>query len=213
MQRRIFRVLYLCIVCVVFILGIWLYESEEFDKIPPLTGEENYLVHTKPLIPREQPDLMIAEEGNLFLFYIDTELVNVYSVSGEFLYGIQFPDCQTGKSDMVYSDGLLYVDVRGSGIYVFKDTELVELQKKHRHNDEYDTLKTRFTGKEDCRDGEYLYCYIAESNRIIRLPKEGSDPVIQFPQPKFDRMAFLLAALVLIIPLPFLWNKKPSNNP
>ena len=126
MRSKPVKVIYVVVLVILLVSGCWLLGIEEFDTVRSLKGDGDYLLHTEELIPRASPDILIAEDGKLFLFYIESELVNVYAVSGEFLYGFQFPDYQNGVSDMICRDGLLYVDARGSGIYVFKDSLTVE---------------------------------------------------------------------------------------
>lgn len=211
MKAKTAKIIYIVVFLVLIITGICLYASEEFDRIPSLEGDGNYLFHADPLVPRESPDLLIAEDGKLFLFYIDTELVNVYTVSGDYLYGIQFPDGQNGRSNMFYKDGLLYVDARGSGIYVFQDTQLLRFELQHIDNDGHDELEEVFSDEEDHIDGEYTYFYTEDTNKITRQHSAGSETVLHFPEKKIDVSNFLLLICLMICVKEFTWGKMKQD--
>lgn len=201
---KIAKILYVIVFVAIVVWGIWLYKSEAFDQVRPV---EEYVFHSTERIPRAAPDILIAEDGKLFLFYIDAELVNVYTDSGDYLYGFQFPDGQNGRSDMCYKNGLLYVDARCSGIYVFQDTQLLRFEEQHNLNAGYEELTKEFTGEEDHTDGEYLYSYVEESNRIQRLSGEGLETVLQFPERRYDPASFGALLLVMVLLGNLLWGK------
>lgn len=212
MKRNVVKAVYLIVLLVLVIAAVRLMGSEKFDLVRPIEGGGNYLLHPEEQIPREAPDLLIAEDGKLFLFYIDTELVNVYTVTGEYLYGIQFPDGRNGFSDMIYRDGFLYVDARVSGIYVFQGTELLRFEEQNINNENYDELEAVFTGEEDHADGGYTYTYVEETNRIIRFESGVSEVVIQFPQRKFDGISFVILAAVMLVAGRFIWEEKIGED-
>lgn len=209
MQSKAIKIIYIIVFLILVITGICLYESEEFDRIPSLEGDGNYLLHTDPLVPRESPDLLIAADGQLFLFYIDTELVNVYTTSGDYLYGIQFPDGQNGKSDMFYKDGSLYVNARGSGIYVFQGTQLLRFEEQHYQNKGHDELEEIFTGAEDHQDGEYTYFHEENTNKIMRRNAVGSENVLQFPQKKYNALLFVSLFFLMTTAGRYIWRDDP----
>lgn len=212
MRGKVVKAVYLIALLVLVIAAVWLMGSEEFDRVRPIEGRGNYLLHPQEQIPREAPDLLIAEDGALYLFYIDTELINVYTAAGEYRYGLQFPDGQNGRSDMTVKDGLLYVDARVSGIYVFEDTELLRFEAQSIHNESYGELEAVFTGEEDHADGGCTYSYVEETNRIIRSGPDGSAVVIQFPQRKFDGVSFVVLAAVMVFAGRFIWEEKYDPN-
>ena len=157
-------------------------------------------------IPRAFPDILIAEDRKLYLFYSEAELLNVYDQSGEYLYGFQFPDGQNGRNDVCCQNGLLYVKARGSGIYVFRDMQLLRFEEQHNQNSGYDELEHVFTGETDHQDGEYRYVYVNETNSLLRFDQSGSETVIQFPERKYDPVSFALILLFLILLGDFLWG-------
>lgn len=211
MKIKIIKTIYICALLALVITAVCLFASEDFDSIPPLEGDGNYLLHTSPLIPRESPGMFIAEDGKLFIFYIDSELVNVYTVLGDYLYGIQFPDGQNGKSEILDKDGLLYVDARTSGIYVFQETKLLRFEEQNIYNDGYDELKQVFSGIEDHKDGEYAYFYVEETNKIMRRNNTESETVLQFPQKIYDPLLFLWLILLMLYVGKFIWRRPQSN--
>lgn len=211
MKQRIFKGIYIAAVLIIIIIALVLVESEEFDRIAPLEGDGEYLIHETPLIPRESPGLMIAEDGRLFLFYIESELVNVYDTSGHYLYGLQFPDTDNDISDMCYRDGLLYVDARLSGIYVFQDTQLLRFELQHYQNKGHDELEAVFPEEEDHQDGEYVYSYLESANQILRSRGEETEIVVQFPQRKYSPIAFAYVGIVMLIAGNVLWGNIPQG--
>ena len=201
------KIIHILLIIGIVLTGVFLYKYEEFSQVRPHEGKGEYLLHTTPQIPRESPEMLIAEDGKLILYYIDSELVNVYTVSGDYLYGIQFPDAQNGKTDMHYEEGLLYVDARLSGIYVFQDTQLLRFEEQSIYNDRHDELEKVFTGEEDHEDGGYTYVYVNDSNRVLRSNEDGAETVLQFPQRKYDPGSFLVLTLLVLLFGTFIWEK------
>lgn len=213
MRSKPVKVIYVVVLVILLVSGFWLLETEEFDTVRSLKGDGDYLLHTEELIPRASPDILIAEDGKLFLFYIESELVNVYAVSGEFLYGIQFPDGNKGNSDMFYKDDCLYVDARLSGIYIFQDTQLIRFEEQHYKNEGHDELEEVFTGEENHTDGEYTYFYVESDNKIMRRGSAGIENVIQFPERKIDAQLFLVLLTMMTLAGWFIWDEKARPFP
>ena len=209
MRLKIFRVLYNSALIMLLLAGIVIHSMEEFDNVRPIEGDGTYLLHTKQQIPRETPDLFTVDDGKIFLYYIETELVNAYSVSGEFLYGIQFPDYQNGRSNMICHDGLLYVDARGSGIYVFRDKELLRFEEQHYQNPAHKELGFVFSGEEDHEDSGYTYYYVKDENRIMRRGGDAPETVIQFPERKLNEFVWMML-FTAIVTVGYLWSKKEN---
>lgn len=199
MKEKYVKILYWVVLAVIFGCMVWQLTSEEFDTVHPIDGDGTYLLHTEELVPREDVDIMIVADGKIHLFYIDNELVNVYTTSGEFLHGFQFPDYQNGISDMAYQNGLLYVDARLSGIYVFDGAELIRFELHHSQNKGHDELEEFFIGEYPHVDEEYLYSYVAESNKVIRSGNGATEDILQFPQKSPHYNAFLLLFAVFVL--------------
>lgn len=201
------KVIYAAVILCVVVLWIHLYQSETFDQVRPIEGDGEYVLHHAALIPRDSPDILIAEDDKLYLFYTNTELLNVYTTSGDYLYGFQFPDGQNGKSGVHCKNGFLYVNARGSGIYVFQDTQLLRFEEQHYLNSGYDELESMFTGEDDHQDGEYIYEYVKDTNTILRSNQDGAEVVLQFPARKYDPSSFALLLLLLILLGRFIWGE------
>ena len=200
------KIIYALVVVGIIVLWICLHQSESFDQVRPMESDEEYVLHHDVLIPRDFPDVLIAEDQKLYLFYSEAELLNVYDASGEYLYGFQFPDGQNGINDVCCKNGLLYVKARGSGIYVFQNIQLMRFEEQHYLNSGYDELESVFTGEIDHQDGEYTYEYENETNRLIRSDQSGSETVLQFPVRKYDPISFVMILLLLILLGDFIWG-------
>lgn len=209
MRQKIFNAVYKLALVIVLLTGVILLSMEDFDQVRAIEGDGTYLLHSQELTPRETPDILNVDDGKIFLYYIETELVNAYSVSGEFLYGIQFPDYQNGVSDMICHDGLLYVDARGSGIYVFRDKELLRFEEQHYQNSAHKELGLVFTGEENHEDSGYTYYYVKDENRIMRRGGDAPETVIQFPERKLNEFVWMML-FTAIVTVGYLWSKKEN---
>ncbi len=211
-MSTVWKILYAIVFLCIVVFFIYLSESEEFDRVHSFEGDGEYIIHPDPLIPRDSPDMLIAEDGKIFLFYIDEELINVYTTSGSYLYGFQFPDGRNGRSDMHYENGLLYVNARGSGIYVFQDAELLRFEEQNIHNPEHSKIEKVFAGDDDAIDTGYIYVYVEDANKIIRSNAEKSETVLQFPERKYDPISFLLLVSFMLLLGDLIWTKKQNSN-
>ncbi len=200
MKERYLKILYWVILAAIGAVMFLELTSEEFDTVRPIHKDGTYVLHQEEMIPREDAGILIAADEKLYLYYLENELINVYSSAGEFLYGFQFPDFQNGRSDLHYQDGLLYVDDRGSGIYVFQNTELIRFEDRHYQNQGHDELEEVFTGEYGHTDGEYTYVYVAATNRILKNGCGESIVLIQFPQksPHYNGLLLLFGSFVLL---------------
>ena len=199
MKEKYLKILYWIVLIALAFSIVLEVSAEEFDTVHPIDKDGQYTLQYEEMIPRENVGILIAADGKLHLYYLENELVNVYASTGEFLYGFQFPDCQNGVSNMHYENCLLYVDDRGSGIYVFRDTELVRFEERHYQNEGHDELEALFTGVYPHTDGEYTYVYEPENNQIIRYGNGTSEVLIRFPQksPHINGLLLLLGGWIL----------------
>ena len=208
MVRKIIKpVFFIAVLCVFF--GVLMVDDfEGFDRVRHIPKGETYRLHTEPLVPREEIDIMIAEDGKLYLFYIDNELLNVYSVDGAFLYGFQFPDGQNGRADMAVVDGLLYVEPRVAGVYVFQESELAYSGRTLQDYEGQSDPKEIFSGMEDHEDGGYTYSYLASSNKILRRTDGEYETVLEFPKRLVDTQTICFVLLLLVVAAEYLWPSK-----
>ena len=198
-EKWINRILLLAVV-LFFISLIWTVEVEhqKFQKIPRIFGDGNYQISYEENIPRETVGLYTVGDGKIFLFYIESELVNVYDTSGNFLYGLQFPDGHNGRSDLMYRDDLLYVDARSSGIYIFDEDKLVDFQEQSIYNDRHSQLRRKFRGEYNRADREAEYHYDADSNTVFRTVGQSTRALLVFPRIS-PTVGFLVLVFALVV--------------
>ena len=196
MKKKLVKITYWSVFALLVLAAVYLREHDEFDTVPPIKEENGYLIHYEPLCPYESVTSYIAEDGKLFIHYVDTELVTVYSTAGEFLYGIQIEDGQNGSADIAFADDCLYIMGRVSGIYVFRDTELVRYEEQSIDNPKYDLLEPLFVGEHDHTEGDALFVYDAKANKMSCLDNGSSEDIIQFAQ---ESPVFLAVMAVLVV--------------
>lgn len=208
MKEKHFRILLWSGFFLLLAVVLYFFSQEDFNTVRPVEAEAGFLLHEKEQIPREEIDLYIVHEGKLYLFYIDNELINVYADSGEFLYGLQFPDFQNGISDMACHAGVLYVDARGAGYYVFDGKNLLRHGKGTAVRKELEAI---FTGEYCHTDGEYIYTYVVEKNKMIRSGSGTTKDLLVFPKKDERIMPLFFGAFILITGLSWLDRKKQNN--
>ena len=193
MKDKWIRILGWSVFIAIAFIAVTMMSNEKFDTVRPLQERDEHIIHEQELVPKENVDLFIAGNGKLFVFFIDNELINVYDDTGSFLYGIQLPDGQNGRSDMAYQDGKLYVDNRGSGYYVFDGRELLRFERGIVSNEKRKELEPFFTGEYTHTDGEVTYLYVQEENKFIRNCSGCMEDFLQFPK----RNQIIIPLLVL----------------
>ena len=86
-----------------------------------------YVIHkTQQIPPGQKVTSMLIEDGEIFLFFDADGLVNVYSVDGIFQYGLQVNSSTSGRGDIAYDDGKLYVFTRENQLYIFEEQKLIQ---------------------------------------------------------------------------------------
>lgn len=200
-----------CILGILAVLVIYFFEAEEFDIVRALEDEDSYLIHREELIPREEVTSFIAADGKLMLHYADTELVNVYSSSGAFLYGMQITDGNNGSTGIAYRDGLLYIKGRTSGIYVFSQDQLVQFENQSIYNEGYDPLDELFPSETCHTDEGCTYYYVAEENKILRTDVSETVDFLVFPQKNPYIIPIFYVMIVILTGIAFFDERK--NNP
>ena len=207
MKDKWIRILGWSVFIVISFVAVTMMSNEEFDMVRPLQDKTAHIIHEQELIPKENVDLFIAGDGKLFVFFIDNELINVYDGSGSFLYGIQLPDGQNGVSDMACQDGMLYVDNRGSGYYVFDGRELLRFERGIVSNERRKELEPFFTGEYTHTDGEVTYLYVEEENKFIRSINGCAEDFRQFPKRNENVIPLLLLGFVVLSATEY-WTQK-----
>lgn len=192
--------IYVIVFVAIIAAAIFLNESEEFTNVLPVEEDGDYRIHTKQLVPREFPETIIPENGKIYCFFLEAELINVYGEDGEYLYGIQYADGRNGKSEIICRDGRLYIDARTAGIYVFEGTELVRFEKRSASNE----LKAVFDGTPNA---PYPYFFVTDTNAIMRGGGEEAEIVVQLPHRKYDPISFLALGALMLLLGEVIWKK------
>ena len=105
-------------------------KNDEFAEITPLESSEQYRVHLQERIPREALSLYLVTDEMIVLFFDYEGIVNVYSLSGKFQYGLQVEALKNGIGDMAFDGKYLYVHSRGNTMYIFDQTTLIRCFRK-----------------------------------------------------------------------------------
>lgn len=212
MKEKLSKAVWLAVLLAVVVTGFVLLAQEEFDRLRPLEGDGAWQIHETQLVPREKVYQMAAEAGKLYVFFNASELLNVYTTQGEFLYGIQFPNGQNGVSALECRENLAYIHARGSGIYIFEGTKLLRFELQSIYNPGHDELETVFTGEANHEDGGFLYQYDESANRITRTGDAGVETVVQFPKEKLDKVKWLLMITGLLAFYLLMWDEETRKR-
>lgn len=174
-----------------------LMSNEGFTSVWAVKSDGWWLVYEEERVPRDEADAMIAADGQLFLYYEDYALVNVYSTEGAFLRGYQIETISNGVGGIGYKDGILYIDGK-SGFYGFRSDELVVAEVRYR-DDAFQEIDNIVEKPDPVTDRGYTYYYNAEAGQITRAkPGEALETVVQLPV-KDSNVEFLIFANL------FLW--------
>ena len=199
MKRRLYVLLCCIIVCALFLWASVLLGRESFDDVPLIESEkEEYILHRKELVPREEIESIVVAGGRIYILYDRTALINVYRTDGTFEYGIQLPTFQKGRGDIAVMRGDLYVRSRRGDIYVFRDDKLLECIDSSRSYDRYIVARSVFDGENIPFDGMHYYQISEESKDIII---EGTNTIVVDLPEKSHRAEQLLNAGLLILAL------------
>ena len=180
MKLKWFVAICTIIPCVCLLFVLFLLHNEDFSRIPELRENENYFIHRDELVPRENIESFLIAEKKIFVLYNHASLVNVYNVDGLFLYGIQVPTAQNGRSDMIYQDGKLYIWTRQSDIYIFRGDELLDLLAPEDKTGQYVSCKCLFDLEKNHSSGTDIYLLSDDKSNIIH--SSTMSPVLDLPK-------------------------------
>ena len=208
MKDKWIRILGWSVFIAIAFVAVTMMSNEEFDTVRPLQEKDEHIIHEQEMIPKENVDIFIAGDGKLFVFFIDNELINVYDELGSFLYGIQLPDGQNGRSDMAFRDGKLYVDNRGSGYYVFEGKNLLRFERGSAYNEARKELEPFFTGEYAHTDGKVTYLYVEEENKFIRNINGCAEDFLQYPKRNENVIPLLMLGFMVLSAMEYWAQKK-----
>lgn len=155
-MKKIYIVICASVIISIFAVSMWLMAQEPFSALPPIDETQKYILHEQELIPWESATSFLLADGKIYIYYDANGLVNIYLMDGSFDYGIQIPTIKSGKGDIAFHDGHLYIESRRAIYYVFNHQELVEtivpsddVEKFVSQSKLFDQEKNHWDG--DCR--------------------------------------------------------------
>lgn len=179
---------------VTIILLIIILQNEGFSTIKTFKTTGRVDVLWEELISRRDISEILVHGDDLYIFYDDSGLVNVYSVDGIFQYGLQMCTSSNGRGDMTFSNGKLLVQTKCCAIYVFEGSELkeyayinyTEYKQGTVNAKRYEELETYFSKPEDAEQrSESGKSFRVSEDRNTLLEKSSSGrylPVSFLPQ-------------------------------
>lgn len=188
-----------CIVAIIsFVAVVCMVSQETFDKLQPLPDNQTFCILETEKVPRDELTSFLVTSDAVILFYDAAGLVNVYSLNGEFQYGIQIVRIDNGSGRIGFSNDLLYVEARGGRVYVFSKSELIDTFIRKYDDERYLSVEPILNQNSCHRNGDNTYQYLEEANQIQRIDKDGElTTVISMPQKngnvKSVAMIFLLS--------------------
>ena len=181
----------------------WLMSKEGFDPVRSANGDYWWCVFEEERVPRREADELIAADGVLYLHYEQYGYVNAYRTDGTFLQGYQVATGRNGVGGIGYADGVLYIDGRCSGIYLFREGELVDFEEQSTKNPNYRAIENLMATSKPVRDGGYTYYYNAAAGQITRSrPGQALETVVQLPVKDSNVETLIFANLALWVLFP-----------
>lgn len=180
----------------IFIAQGMLMSKEGFTTVRATKEDGWWAVCEDERVPRDEADAMIVADGQIFLYYEEEGLVNVYATDGNFLRGYQIETIHNGVGGIGYQSGILYIDGK-SGIYGFRGKELVCSEILHKDTG-YQRFMEIIREPDAVTDDGYTYYYNAKVGQINRnKPGEALETVVQLPV-KDSNVEFLIYANILL---------------
>lgn len=126
--------------------------------------------------------MRIDEESNIYVFYCENNMLNVYDVDGRFLYSIVAKDgSSNGGNDFALYKNRLYMRNKGNTLYVFQDAKLTKTYQFHTSDYSYTCGNRRYTEEqieailERCDTPDV---YEVEDIQKLYLPKEDTSVML-----------------------------------
>lgn len=196
-MRRVVTIISLVLILTNIFLLAKLTGEECFDTVPPLEEDAYYRILTTELIPRDNITTFCVTDSAIVLFYDVQGLVNVYSLEGSFLYGLQVTTLQNGIGDLAVEDECLYIKARGNRMFVFKEQELVRSFLYHEDPTEFRRMEQVMEGKQNHSVNEESYHYLSEANQIVKHTPNGA-MISVVTMPEINSNTQLLGILLLL---------------
>lgn len=201
-MRRVVIIALLVLIFINAFLLVKLTGEERFDTVPPLEEDEYYRILNTELIPREEVTTFCVTDSVIVLFYDVQGLVNVYSLEGSFLYGLQVTTLRNGTGDIAVEDDYLYIKARGNRMFVFKEKELIRSFRYSEDPTEFRSIEQIIEGNKNHSINEEAYHYLPDTNQIVkRTPNGAMISVVTMPEINSDTQMMGMLLLLLIAAL------------
>ena len=198
MKKWMVSVIVVALAIGIFGCQAWLMSREGFASIRSVNLDYWWLIYEEERVPRDEADQLIAADGVLYLYYEQYGYVNAYRTDGTFLRGYQVASKDNDRGGIGYADGVLYINGRVSGIYQFRDGELVGFEEQSIHNPDYFACNDIVQTCKPVTDGGYTYYYNAKAGQITRAkPGQALETVVQLPVKDSNVEALIFANLAL----------------
>lgn len=198
-MRRIIILAFVLLVLSGSVYLIYMVENEGFDSLKPLERGEYYRLLEEEKNPRDELTSFQATEAYLILYYDSAGLVNVYTLNGDFLYGIQIQTIKNGHGDFVFQDDMLYIMSRGNRMYLFREKNLTESFLYKESPEKFRQIEVLMENRSHDLPEGTTYYYLSNQNQIAKTtPMSTMTPVLSMPQANHNipAIAFLLLITV-----------------
>lgn len=177
------------------VASVWCHKQEGFSILAPI-AEKNYSIHGHEMIPREEITTFLVADDRIYVYYDRSGLINVYHLDGTYDFGIQVPTIKSGKGNIAYEGGYLFVELRRSVIYMFAKDLLVHQVAIKTKRDEYLELREIFSKEKNHTSKTNLYS-LADNKKEIVLQETG-EIVINSPKPSKLAKSLMVTGLLVI---------------
>jgi len=195
MKQKVYIMVSSILILSLFAAACCLLMQESFDILQDIE-KGTYRLLDQELIPREDITCFVISEDKVYIYYDKSGLVNIYLHDGSFCYGIQVPTLKSGKGDIAINKGFLYIDSRGSTLFVFNNSELVELLEPSNDPNKYITLRGLFTQEKNNIVGGNQYRLDTSSNNIVSIV--DNSVLIDLPEKSRLADSLLIAGLLTL---------------
>jgi len=198
------------VVVIVLIAAWYIYEfaTDGFSYVTSIGDRKRIIIKYKERFPRYEVSSHLVADGKIFLHYDSVNLVNVYSVDGEYNYSIFYGDwLDHGTSGIFYQEGKLIIYTRRNSVYVMDGTELVEYKEINSRSARQELDELIIQPYEQEFDGSNYVCTTGDVKR--ENPDGSYTTVIDVPELNNDLET---VTMFLLIALPLYLKVKTGMN-
>lgn len=211
--KMILTIIYLSCLGILFIL-FGTQAAIYFQRRSLIQEPDAYLVYHEERTPRSRlhEDDWIANDQKIYVLLDEASQVNVYDLSGKFLYGIQFSHSRNGEAEIGMKNGQLIIKTRSNNYLVFEGEQKVEYYSINKKDcEEIKEALQCFKSQKNNQDraiiqkGNKLYRINELNNQecIIAIPCSLRTPII---------LSVMLLSLVYCLARVFIMQKKASGE-